>query len=173
MQTSRPAEAQLKKYLPLLLTGEQIGSLAMSEPNAGSDVVSMRTRVEKKDGRWVMNGSKCWCVGLLHFIACPRIRASALELIRSTELQGELSERLLTQRRITNAPLSSTFIIYARSTKEGQASKGITAFLVERGWKGFEVGEHLDKFGVSSPPSFISSLTGKLGHSIHRADEIR
>jgi isovaleryl-CoA dehydrogenase len=55
-------------------------------------------------------------------------------------------------RRITNAPLSSTFIVYARTTTEGAASKGITAFIVERGFKGFEVGEHLDKFGVSWRP---------------------
>ncbi|GFZ44779.1 hypothetical protein JCM24511_02505 [Saitozyma sp. JCM 24511] len=107
-------DTQLTKYLPPLLSGEQIGSLAMSEPNSGSDVVSMRTRAEKKGGKWVMNGSKCW---------------------------------------ITNAPLSSTFIIYSRSTKDGQPSRGITAFLVERGWKGFEVGEHLDKFGMRGSPT--------------------
>ncbi|KAK1921324.1 acyl-CoA dehydrogenase/oxidase [Papiliotrema laurentii] len=107
-------EAQLKKYLPPLLTGEHVGSLAMSEPNAGSDVVSMRTRVEKKGDKWVMNGSKCW---------------------------------------ITNAPLSSTFLIYAKTDTKGQPSKGITAFLVERGWKGFEVGEHLDKFGMRGSPT--------------------
>lgn len=51
--------------------------------------------------------------------------------------------------RITNAPLSSTFLIYAKTSTEGPASKGLTAFLVERNFKGFEVGEHLDKFGVS------------------------
>ena len=59
-QSPSLAEAQRKKYLPPLLTGEHIGSLAMSEPNAGSDVVSMRTKAEKKDGKWIMNGSKCW-----------------------------------------------------------------------------------------------------------------
>jgi alkylation response protein AidB-like acyl-CoA dehydrogenase len=51
--------------------------------------------------------------------------------------------------RITNAPLSSTFLIYAKTGTEGPASKGLTAFIVERSSKGFEVGEHLDKFGVS------------------------
>ena len=56
--------------------------------------------------------------------------------------------------RITNATLSSTFLIYAKTDTEGPASKGITAFLVERGSKGFEVGEHLDKFGVSEPRAF-------------------
>ena len=50
--------------------------------------------------------------------------------------------------RVTNAPLSSTFLIYAKTGTEGPASKGLTAFLVERSSKGFEVGEHLDKFGV-------------------------
>ena len=55
-------ERQLEKYLPKLLTGDHIGSLAMSEPNAGSDVVSMRTKVEKKGDRWILNGSKCWWI---------------------------------------------------------------------------------------------------------------
>jgi len=55
----------------------------------------------------------------------------------------------LANGRITNAPISSSFIIYAKTDTKGPASKGITAFLVERKWKGFEVGEHLDKFGVS------------------------
>lgn len=54
------AQTQRDKYLPKLLTGEHVGSLAMSEPNAGSDVVSMKTRAEKKDGVWLLNGSKCW-----------------------------------------------------------------------------------------------------------------
>lgn len=106
---------QLDKYLAPLLSGEHIGSLAMSEPNAGSDVVSMRTKATKRDdGVWVMDGSKCW---------------------------------------ITNAPLSSTFIIYARTSTEGAPSKGITAFLVERDSKGFSVGEHLDKFGMRGSPT--------------------
>ncbi|EIW73251.1 isovaleryl-CoA dehydrogenase [Tremella mesenterica] len=107
-------EEQLRKYLPPLLTGEHIGSLAMSEPEAGSDVVSMRTKAEKIGDKWVLNGSKCW---------------------------------------ITNAPLSSTFLIYAKSDTTGPPSKGITAFLVERGWKGFQVGEHLDKFGMRGSPT--------------------
>jgi isovaleryl-CoA dehydrogenase len=57
---TRQAKEQRDKYLPPLLTGEHVGSLAMSEPNAGSDVVSMRTRARKEGGKWVMNGSKCW-----------------------------------------------------------------------------------------------------------------
>jgi isovaleryl-CoA dehydrogenase len=63
--------------------------------------------------------------------------------------------------RITNAPLSSTFLIYAKTDTKGQPSKGITAFLVERGWKGFEVGEHLDKFGVSDMPPLFDGWPGK------------
>jgi isovaleryl-CoA dehydrogenase len=96
----------------------------MSEPNAGSDVVSMRTKAVKKGDKWILNGSKCWFVFSHGF----RVRAYG---------------------RITNAPLSSTFLIYAKTGTEGPASKGLTAFIVERSSKGFEVGEHLDKFGVS------------------------
>ncbi|WWC67255.1 uncharacterized protein I206_101162 [Kwoniella pini CBS 10737] len=107
-------DKQKEKYLPKLLTGEHIGSLAMSEPNAGSDVVSMRTKAELKDGKWILNGSKCW---------------------------------------ITNAPVSSTFLIYAKSDPSVAPSKGMTAFLVERGYKGFEVGEKLDKFGMRGSPT--------------------
>jgi len=61
------AEAQLKKYLPPLLSGEHIGRLAMSEPNAGSDVVSMKTRADKQGDKWILNGSKCWYVGAFRF----------------------------------------------------------------------------------------------------------
>lgn len=106
------SEAQIAKYLPKLLTGEHVGSLAMSEPNAGSDVVSMRTRAEldKSHDKYIMNGSKCW---------------------------------------ITNSPIASTFLIYAKSEKDAKPSKAITAFLVEKGMPGFTVGEPLDKFGVS------------------------
>ncbi|WVR03132.1 hypothetical protein IAU60_000122 [Kwoniella sp. DSM 27419] len=108
-------EQQIEKYLPGALTGRQVGSLAMSEPNAGSDVVSMRTKAQKReDGTWVLNGSKCW---------------------------------------ITNAPVSSTFIIYAKSDTSVAPSKGMTAFLVERKSKGFEVGEKLDKFGMRGSPT--------------------
>ncbi|KAL1407128.1 hypothetical protein Q8F55_006542 [Vanrija albida] len=107
-------EAQIQKYLPKLLTGEHIGSLAMSEPNAGSDVVSMRTKAEKKGDKWVLNGSKAW---------------------------------------ITNSPVSSTFLIYARTDPNGPASKGLSAFLVERDSPGFSVGEGLDKFGMRGSPT--------------------
>jgi isovaleryl-CoA dehydrogenase len=51
---------QLKKYMPKLCTGEWVGGLAMSEPNAGSDVVSMKTTAVKKGNKYVLNGSKMW-----------------------------------------------------------------------------------------------------------------
>lgn len=104
-------EAQKKKYLPKLLSGEHIGSLAMSEPEAGSDVISMKTKAEKQGDKYVFNGSKQW---------------------------------------ITNSPVASTFFIYAKTDSKGKPSKGVTAFLVERGFKGFSVGDGLDKFGVSN-----------------------
>lgn len=108
-------EAQIEKYLPKLLTGEHIGSLAMSEPNAGSDVVSMKTRADpQEDGSYLLNGSKCW---------------------------------------ITNSPHASTFLIYAKSDTNVAPSKGITAFLVQRDWEGFSVGEKLDKFGMRGSPT--------------------
>lgn len=106
-------EAQKKKYLPKLLSGEHIGSLAMSEPEAGSDVISMKTRADKQGDKYIMNGSKQW---------------------------------------ITNSPVAQTFFIYAKTDTKGKPSKGVTAFLVERGFKGFDVGEGLDKFGVSDGP---------------------
>src|ERR1700678_2383502 len=53
-------DAQKRKYLPKLISGEHVGALAMSEPGAGSDVVSMRTRAEKRGDRFVLNGSKMW-----------------------------------------------------------------------------------------------------------------
>ncbi|RSH80479.1 uncharacterized protein EHS24_009059 [Apiotrichum porosum] len=118
------SEPQIAKYLPKLLTGEHVGSLAMSEPNAGSDVVSMRTRAEldKSHDKYIMNGSKCW---------------------------------------ITNSPIASTFLIYAKSEKDAKPSKAITAFLVEKGMPGFTVGEPLDKFG-SPPPSATIAASNQL-----------
>lgn len=99
---------QLAKYLPKLLSGEHVGALAMSEPNAGSDVVSMRCRAEKKDGYYVLNGSKMW---------------------------------------ITNGPIASTLIVYAKTQPEA-GSQGITAFIIERGMKGFSTAQKLDKLGM-------------------------
>ncbi|MEM9572083.1 MAG: isovaleryl-CoA dehydrogenase [Pseudomonadota bacterium] len=99
---------QKTRYLEKLVTGEHFGSLAMSETGAGSDVVSMKLRAEKKGDRYVLNGSKMW---------------------------------------ITNAPDADTLIVYAKTEPE-QKSRGITAFIIERGFKGFSVAQKLDKLGM-------------------------
>src|SRR5689334_14121753 len=101
-------EAQKRKYLPKLISGDHVGALAMSEPGSGSDVVSMKTRAEKKGDRYVLNGSKMW---------------------------------------ITNGPVAETLVIYAK-TDPGGGSRGITAFIVEKGMKGFSTAQKLDKFGM-------------------------
>ncbi len=101
-------EAQKRRYLPGLITGMQIGALAMSEPSAGSDVVGMRTRADKKGDRYVLNGSKMW---------------------------------------ITNGPDADVLVIYAK-TDPAAGSRGITAFLVEKGFKGFSTAQKLDKLGM-------------------------
>src|SRR5277367_1190432 len=101
-------EAQKRRYLPKLVSGEHVGALAMSEPNAGSDVVSMTTRATRKGDRFVLNGSKMW---------------------------------------ITNGPVAETFVIYAK-TDLAAGARGISAFIVERGMKGFSQGMKLDKLGM-------------------------
>ncbi len=101
-------EAQRKKYLPRLISGEHVGALAMSEPNAGSDVVSMKLRADKKSDRYVLNGSKMW---------------------------------------ITNGGDADTLVVYAK-TDPAAGAKGMTAFIVEKGTKGFSHGTHLDKLGM-------------------------
>ncbi len=101
-------EAQKRKYLPKLISGDHVGSLAMSEPGAGSDVVSMKTRADKKGDRYVLNGSKMW---------------------------------------ITNAPVANTFVVYAK-TDANAGPRGITAFMIEKGMKGFSVSPKLDKLGM-------------------------
>lgn len=101
-------EEQKKRYLPKLVSGEHVGALAMSEPGAGSDVVGMRTRADKKGDRYVLNGNKMW---------------------------------------ITNGPVSDTYVIYAKTDPDA-GSRGITAFLVERGFKGFSTAQKLDKLGM-------------------------
>src|SRR5690606_35317283 len=98
-------DEQRQKYLPKLCSGEHVGALAMSEEGAGSDVVSMKLRAEKKNDRYVLNGSKYW---------------------------------------ITNAPDAHTLVVYAKTDPEA-GSKGITAFIVERGMKGFSTSPHFDK----------------------------
>jgi len=99
---------QKKRYLGRLITGEHLGALAMSEPGAGSDVVSMKLRAEKKGDRWVLDGTKLW---------------------------------------ITNGPSADTLIVYAK-TDPAAGPKGITAFLVEKSFKGFSVAQKLDKLGM-------------------------
>jgi len=98
--------AQKNRYLPKLISGEHVGSLAMSEAGAGSDVVSMTLRAEPQGDRYVLNGAKFW---------------------------------------ITNAPEADTLVVYARTSK---AAGGISAFIVERGMKGFSVSKKLDKMGM-------------------------
>ncbi|MGE0565554.1 MAG: isovaleryl-CoA dehydrogenase [Pseudolabrys sp.] len=102
------SEAQKKKYLPKLISGVHLGALAMSEPGAGSDVVSMRTRAEKKGDRYILNGSKMW---------------------------------------ITNGPGADTLVVYAKTDPEA-GPRGITAFLIEKGMKGFSTAQKLDKLGM-------------------------
>ncbi|MDO9242212.1 MAG: isovaleryl-CoA dehydrogenase [Rhodocyclaceae bacterium] len=100
--------AQKAKYLPGLISGAQVGALAMSEPNAGSDVVSMKLRADKKGDRYVLNGSKMW---------------------------------------ITNGGDADTLVVYAK-TDPAAGAKGMTAFIVEKGYPGFSYGSHLDKLGM-------------------------
>ncbi|MEZ5841141.1 MAG: isovaleryl-CoA dehydrogenase [Hyphomicrobiales bacterium] len=102
------SEEQKRRYLPKLMTGEHVGALAMSEPGAGSDVVSMRTRAEKKGDRYILNGSKMW---------------------------------------ITNGPIADTLVVYAK-TDPAAGPRGITTFLVEKGFKGFSTAQKLDKLGM-------------------------
>jgi isovaleryl-CoA dehydrogenase len=102
------SEAQRRKYLPDLCSGAKIGALAMSEPGAGSDVVSMKLKAEKKGDRYVLNGNKMW---------------------------------------ITNGPDAHTLVVYAK-TDPAAGSKGITAFIIERGFKGFSTAQKLDKLGM-------------------------
>ena len=101
-------EEQKHKYLPKLITGEHVGALAMSESNAGSDVVSMKLRADWKGDRWVLNGTKMW---------------------------------------ITNGPDADVLVVYAKNDIEA-GPRGITAFLIEKGYKGFSVAQKLDKLGM-------------------------
>src|SRR6187431_1045247 len=102
------SDAQRRKYLPKLISGEHVGALAMSEPGAGSDVVSMRTRADRKGDRYILNGSKFW---------------------------------------ITNGPVAETLVVYAKTDPDAGA-RGITAFLIEKGMKGFSTAQKLDKLGM-------------------------
>ncbi|MDE1903170.1 MAG: isovaleryl-CoA dehydrogenase [Alphaproteobacteria bacterium] len=105
--------AQKRKYLPKLISGEHVGALAMSETGAGSDVVALATRAEKKGDRYILNGSKMW---------------------------------------ITNGTDADTLVVYAK-TDPAAGPRGITAFLVEKGMKGFRVAQKLDKLGMRGSPT--------------------
>ena len=98
------SDAQRSRYLPRLVSGEHVGALAMSEPGAGSDVVSMRLRAERRGDRYVLNGNKMW---------------------------------------ITNGPDADVLVVYAKTS-----DRGITAFLIEKDFKGFSTAQKLDKLGM-------------------------
>src|SRR5262252_10054982 len=101
-------EAQKRKYLPQLVSGEHVGALAMSESGAGSDVVGMRLRAEYRGDRFILNGTKMW---------------------------------------ITNGPDAHTLVVYGK-TDGAAGPRGITAFIIERGMKGFYTAQKLDKLGM-------------------------
>ncbi|MBI3917538.1 MAG: isovaleryl-CoA dehydrogenase [Betaproteobacteria bacterium] len=102
------SEPQKRCYLPRLIAGEHVGALAMTEPGAGSDVVSMKLRADRKGDRFVLNGTKMW---------------------------------------ITNGPDADTLVVYAK-TDVNAGARGITAFIVEKGFKGFSTAQKLDKLGM-------------------------
>ena len=110
------SDAQKKKYLPKLISGEHVGALAMSESGAGSDVISMKLRAQEKDGVYLLNGHKMW---------------------------------------ITNGPDADTLVVYAKTDPQ-MGSRGVTAFLIEKGMKGFSIAQKLDKLGMRG------SSTGEL-----------
>ncbi len=99
---------QKERYLPKLISGEHLGALAMSEAGAGSDVVSMKLRADKKGDRYILNGQKMW---------------------------------------ITNGPGADTLVVYAKTDPDAGA-RGMTAFLIEKGFKGFSTAQKLDKLGM-------------------------
>ena len=101
-------DAQKERYLPKLISGDHVGALAMSEAGAGSDVVGMKLRADRKGDRYILNGSKMW---------------------------------------ITNGPDADTLVVYAKTDAEA-GSKGITAFIVEKGFAGFSAAPKLDKLGM-------------------------
>jgi isovaleryl-CoA dehydrogenase len=126
------SEAQKRKYLPKLISGEHVGALAMSEPGAGSDVVGMRLKAERRGERYVLNGNKMW---------------------------------------ITNGPDADVLVVYAKTS-----DRGITAFLVEKGMKGFSTAQKLDKLGMRGSNTCelvfrdcevpVESILGKEGEGV-------
>src|SRR5881275_865384 len=130
-------EAQKRKYLPDLISGAHVGALAMSEPGAGSDVVSMRLRADRQGDRYILNGTKLW---------------------------------------ITNGHHADTLVVYAK-TRPDAGPRGITAFLIEKGFKGFRPAQKLDKLGMrGSPTSELvfedcevpeENVLGHVGHGVN------
>jgi isovaleryl-CoA dehydrogenase len=129
--------AQKAKYLPKLISGEHVGALAMSEPGAGSDVVGMKLRADKKGDRYVLNGNKMW---------------------------------------ITNGPDADTLVVYAK-TDMAAGPRGISAFLIEKGMKGFSTAQKLDKLGMRGSNTCelvfqdcevpVENLLGNLGKGVN------
>lgn len=107
------SDAQKDKYLPRLVSGQHVGSLAMSEAGAGSDVVSMKLRADKVEGGWTLNGTKFW---------------------------------------ITNAPDADVLVVYAKTDPQAGA-RGITTFLIEKDFKGFSIGQKIEKMGMRGSPT--------------------
>ena len=107
------SDEQKAKYLPKLISGEHLGSLAMSEAGAGSDVVSMKLRADAAPGGYRLNGTKFW---------------------------------------ITNATYADTLVVYANTAPDA-GSRGITAFLIEKGMPGFSIGQKIDKIGMRGSPT--------------------
>jgi isovaleryl-CoA dehydrogenase len=130
------SEEQKRRYLPKLISGEHVGSLAMSEAGAGSDVVSMRLRGDRKGDQFILNGTKMW---------------------------------------ITNGPHADTLLVYAK-TDVNAGSKGITAFLIEKGFKGFSTAQKLDKLGMRGSDTCelvfedcevpVENIMGKIGDGV-------
>jgi isovaleryl-CoA dehydrogenase len=130
------SEEQKRRYLPKLISGEHVGALAMSESGAGSDVVSMRLRADRKGDHFILNGTKMW---------------------------------------ITNGPHADTLLVYAK-TDINAGSKGITAFLIEKGFKGFSTAQKLDKLGMRGSDTCelvfeecevpVENMMGKLGEGV-------
>jgi isovaleryl-CoA dehydrogenase len=113
-------EGQKRKYLPKLISGAHVGALAMSEPQSGSDVVSMRLRAERKGDRYVFNGTKFW---------------------------------------ITNGPVADVVVVYAKTDPKAE-SRGISAFIIEREFKGFSATRKLDKLGMRGSETGELVFTG-------------
>ena len=99
---------QKARHLPALISGEHVGALAMSEADAGSDVISMKLRADRRGDRYVLNGTKFW---------------------------------------ITNAPHADVLVVYAKTDPQA-GSRGVTAFLIEKDFKGYRCAQKLDKMGM-------------------------